>query len=157
MPAAVEGHVFTMNADGVPEWMEPEAGTGGATDPEVVRDTAAAALVAGAGIVITPNDPADTITVAANLRAAQGSVDFGSTPSDYAEVVIAATWVTSSHRVIPTVRGGTADHALADEDAAIEELRAVLVDVVDATSITVGVHAPHTTTGQYLVDVLGAA
>lgn len=39
-------------------------GGGGSTDPEVVRDTIAAALVAGsARVTVTPNDTADTITV----------------------------------------------------------------------------------------------
>lgn len=37
----------------------------GATDPEVVRDTIATALVAGTNVTITPNDGSDTITIAA--------------------------------------------------------------------------------------------
>lgn len=45
-------------------WVAIGAG-GGSTDPEVVRDTMAAALVAGANITITPNDAGDTITIAA--------------------------------------------------------------------------------------------
>lgn len=46
-----------------------EAGTvapGGTTDPEVVRDTMAAALRAGTNVTITPDDAANTITIAAN-------------------------------------------------------------------------------------------
>lgn len=52
----------------VPTW---DSGTGlyvpatGSTDPEVVRDTMATALVAGSNVTITPNDAADTITIAA--------------------------------------------------------------------------------------------
>lgn len=38
-------------------------GGGGGTDPEIVRDTMAAALVAGAGIGIAVNDAGDTITL----------------------------------------------------------------------------------------------
>jgi len=38
---------------------------GGSTDPEVVRDTIAAALVGGANVTITPNDVANTITITA--------------------------------------------------------------------------------------------
>lgn len=123
---------------------------------EDARDTIADTLAAGTGIAIAVNDPADTITVSTTVRGAQGTVDFGSV-GDYAEVTIAATWVTSSHRVIPSVRGGTADHPLADEDAAIEELHAVVVDITAGASVTVGVHAPNTTTGSYLVDIVGAA
>lgn len=38
-------------------------GTVAATDPEVVRDSIAAALVAGSDITITVNDAGDTITI----------------------------------------------------------------------------------------------
>jgi len=38
--------------------------SGGTTDPEIVRDTMAAALVAGSNITLTVNDAADTITIA---------------------------------------------------------------------------------------------
>ena len=41
-------------------------GGGGATDPEIVRDTIASALVAGTNVTITPNDVGDTITIAAS-------------------------------------------------------------------------------------------
>lgn len=132
------------------------AATGGSFTAEDARDAIGTALVASTGISIVVSDPGDTITVSTTVRGAQGTVDFGDR-SDYAEVTIAATWVTSSHRIIPTVRGGTSDHPIADEDAAIEELRAVVVGITAATSITVGVHAPNTTTGQYLVDLVGAA
>jgi hypothetical protein len=42
------------------------SGGGGATDPEIVRDTIAAALAAGAhtGITVTPNDAGDSISLA---------------------------------------------------------------------------------------------
>lgn len=110
------------------------------------------------GYALTSNGPgADpTYQAAGGIGVAQGTVDFGSV-SDYAEVTIAATWVTTGHRIVAAVRGGTADHPLADEDAALEELRPVVTAITASTSITVGVHAPNTTTGQYLVDVLGAA
>lgn len=41
-------------------------GGGGGTDAEVVRDTIAAALVSGSNVTITPNDGANTITIAAS-------------------------------------------------------------------------------------------
>lgn len=44
-------------------------GGGGATDPETVRDTIAAALVAGANVTITPNDGGDTITITSTTNA----------------------------------------------------------------------------------------
>lgn len=45
-------------------------GGGGATDPEIVRDTIGSALVAGTNIAITVNDPANTITIAVTGLAA---------------------------------------------------------------------------------------
>jgi hypothetical protein len=47
-------------------------------DAEGVRDTMAAALVAGSNVTITPNDGADTITIAASftdLAVAAGSAN----------------------------------------------------------------------------------
>lgn len=49
------------NADGT-----AVSGGGGTTDPEVVRDTIAAALVAGTGVTITPDDAANNITISAS-------------------------------------------------------------------------------------------
>jgi hypothetical protein len=40
-------------------------GTGGTTDPEIVRDVIGAALIAGGGVQITLNDAADLITIGA--------------------------------------------------------------------------------------------
>jgi hypothetical protein len=44
----------------------------GTTDPEVVRDTMAAVLVAGSNITITPNDAGDTITITASTGGTGG-------------------------------------------------------------------------------------
>jgi hypothetical protein len=154
--ALVAGTNITITVNDAANTITIDAsGGGGGITAEDARDTIGTALTAGTGIAIVVNDPADTITVSTTVRGAQGTVDFGSV-NDYAEVTIAATWVTASHRIIPSVRGGTADHPLADEDAALEELHPVVVAITAATSITVGVHAPYTTTGQYLVDVMGA-
>lgn len=57
------GKVLSTDGAGTLSWI---AAGGGSTDPEVVRDTIAAALVAdtvNTGIIITPNDVADTITI----------------------------------------------------------------------------------------------
>lgn len=48
----------------IPGPQGPSGGGGGATDPETVRDIIAAALVPGANVSITVNDPGDTITIA---------------------------------------------------------------------------------------------
>jgi len=76
---SVSGHQIPTlyGPDSVSElWAEPAGGTerylmssrsgaaGGGLDAEGVRDTMAAALVAGSNVTITPNDAADTITIA---------------------------------------------------------------------------------------------
>jgi hypothetical protein len=84
---------------------------------------------------------------------ASGQVDFG-TGSDYAEVTIAASWVIAGQYAFSVnVRGGSAEHPIADEDAAVEELKAVVVSD-DNAQVKVGVFAPNLTTGRYVVTVV---
>jgi hypothetical protein len=103
------------------------------------------------GLVYPPfegNEPPST--------AASGIVDFGA-GSDFARVTIAASWISAdSFAFAVTVRGGTADHPLADEDAAIEGLTATVLTNADE-QVTVGVSAPHGTWGQYVVTVIAMA
>ena len=59
-------HVLKVG-DGLTQWSSLPAlggGGGGGLTAEDVRDTIAAALVAGANVTITPDDPLDTITIA---------------------------------------------------------------------------------------------
>lgn len=53
-----------LAADEVQAALDEIAAGGGYTD-EQVRDVISAALVAGSGVTITPDDPGDTITIAA--------------------------------------------------------------------------------------------
>ena len=57
-----------------------DAALAAAAAPELIRDTMAAALVAGANVTITPNDGADTITIAAS-GGGGGVTDFQSYPT----------------------------------------------------------------------------
>lgn len=85
--------------------------------------------------------------------AVSGQVDFGSgVESDYATVALAVNWPATTV-VMAAVRGGTADHPLADEDALLEQLTAVVV-AQSGTSVTVGVHAPNGTWGKYVVTII---
>lgn len=155
-PAAAGGAADQLDADGVV--LDVNAIADGRflqrSGTTVVGTALAAVATSGSA-----SDLAVGTIPAARLpaSASQATIDFGSTPNDYAEVTISATWATTSHKIAPTVRGGTTDHPLADEDAAIEQLHATIVAIVANTSVTVGVHAPNTTTGQYIVDILGAA
>jgi parallel beta-helix repeat protein len=64
-----------------PGFYIPAAGSGGGTtDPEIVRDTVASALVAGANTTITVNDAGDTITIAATGGTTGGG--FAEDPTD---------------------------------------------------------------------------
>lgn len=59
--APVSGQVLAWNGS----VYAPVTPVSGSTDPEVVRDTIAAALVAGPNVTVTPDDAADTIIIAA--------------------------------------------------------------------------------------------
>jgi hypothetical protein len=61
---STDGDVLTY--DSTAGTWSGEAPGAGSTDPEVVRDTIAAALVAGSNITITVNDAGDTITIASS-------------------------------------------------------------------------------------------
>lgn len=56
--------LFRKQLDAALDYVEGIAGSG--TDPEIVRDTMATALVAGTNITITVSDPGDTITIDAS-------------------------------------------------------------------------------------------
>lgn len=84
------------------------------TDPEVVRDTMATALVAGSNVTITPNDGANTITIAAT--------DTNTTDPEVVRDTIAAALVAGSGVTITPNDGAdtitiTATGSYSDENA----------------------------------------
>jgi len=110
---ATTGQVPALQADGTLAFTTVAGGT---TDPEVVRDTIAAALVAGANVTITPNDAADTITIAATtdpevVRDTIGTAlvagsNVTITPNDAGDTItIAATASSSSSGNERTMQG----------------------------------------------------
>jgi hypothetical protein len=74
-----------------------DAALAAAAAPELIRDTMAAALVAGSNVTITPNDGADTITIAASGGGSGGGiVTADDTPAAPAEGESATYFVTSA-------------------------------------------------------------
>lgn len=61
----VYGRAEGVAGNGFPLYRADAFAGGGGTDQEIVRDTIAAALIAGSGVTITPNDAGDSITIAA--------------------------------------------------------------------------------------------
>jgi hypothetical protein len=140
-----------------------------------LRDSAALSVIGRAAS--TSGDPGDIVASANGMylgrssnalafkalevddlpaTAASGIVDFGA-GSDFARVTISASWISAdSFAFAVTVRGGTADHPLADEDAAIEGLTATVLSNANE-QVTVGVSAPNGTWGQYVVTVIAMA
>ena len=83
-------------------------------------------------------------------------VDFGTAASDMAvTTVTGALWARSRGPRPMAVVVGRED-ADDDEDALIEGITAVITNIVDGVSFDVVAHAPHSTGGVYLVQVIGA-
>lgn len=79
---------------GTPGTWEPinlGGGTGGTTDPEIVRDTIAAALRQGPGISIVHDDAADTITISATGGGGGGDITVLATRSDISALPVPAS------------------------------------------------------------------
>lgn len=91
--------------------LQTVSGVGGSTDPEVVRDTIAAALVGGANITITPNDASNTITISAS----GGTTDQEVVRDTIASALVAGSNVTITPNdagdtiTISATGGGTTD------------------------------------------------
>lgn len=95
----------------------PVASGGGSTDPEIVRDTIASALVAGTGVTITVDDPGNTITIDATgsgggATGGTATLDFGGIPGtgQVSAVVTGQAGIVSGSRVRAWIQGSTADH-----------------------------------------------
>lgn len=67
-------------------WESIEAAAAAAYTDEQARDAIGTALTAGAGITITPSDPADTITIAATGSVVGTHTHIGADVTDFAEV-----------------------------------------------------------------------
>ncbi|MFZ1250001.1 MAG: hypothetical protein WAR37_00925 [Candidatus Microsaccharimonas sp.] len=110
--------------------------------PELIRDTIAAALVAGPNITITPNDSADTITIASTAS--------GSTNGYAVNVPSGSTSPAITHNL------GTRDVHVTVYDISSDPWVRVTVDVLiptDGNTITLGfLTAP--TVNQYRVVVV---
>lgn len=143
--------------------LEPPAGGGsGSTDPEVVRDTIAAALVAGSGIAITPNDGADTITIAATgggstdpevvrdtiASALVAGANVTITPNDPGDTITIATTgrFSASFSVAGDVATGAGSHRwYAEEALTIVSVRASVGTAPTGAALIVDVNKNGTT------------
>jgi hypothetical protein len=83
-------------------------------------------------------------------------VDFGTTgTSDMASTTVTAEWVkTRGPRPTALITGR--EDQLDNEDALVEEMLAIVCNIVDGVSFDVVCHAPNGTAGVYLVQVTGA-
>lgn len=108
--------LFRKQLDAALDYVESLSG-GGSTDPEIVRDTMATALVAGTNITITVDDPGDTITIAASgsgggATGGTATLDFGAAPgaSTASIAVTGQAGLLSGSNIRAWVQGSTADH-----------------------------------------------
>lgn len=83
--------------------------------------------------------------------------DVGGTGSDMAlTTVTGQPWVSStSSKFIPQVCGRPDVSGVDDEDALLDQVRAVVTNIVNGVGFDVVAHAPEGTNGQFLVHVIG--
>jgi len=79
-------------------------------------------------------------------NSARATVDFGVDQTDASVVVTGQAWVSSGMRFFAQVVG---------EDALINQVGAIVTDVVDGVGYTVRAHAPNGHSGNISVDVMG--
>lgn len=134
-PSDGDGLVYNST---IKRWVPSAAGSGGGgTDPEVVRDTMAAALVAGTGVSITPNDAADTITIAATGTGGTVS-DATTTTKGIVELATTAETTAGTDTVRAVTPAGV--KAVADTKAAASHTHtsASVTDLTEAVQDIVG-------------------
>lgn len=129
-----EGTVLTAHGPGtLPSW--EAAGGIGSTDPEIVRDTIAAALVAGTATDVAINDPGNTITLNVVMGTASGTACAGN------DVRLSDARTPTGHAASHEIGGGDEisvaglSGLLADAQAPLAHAHAA----EDLTSGTVGV------------------
>ena len=81
-------------------------------------------------------------------------VDFGATVATGAITTgVGQGWITTTSRLFAQASGATADHTA--EDALIEQIEAVVENVVPGTGFDLRAHSPLGSTGQYAFLVIG--
>lgn len=147
---ATNGQVPTWN-NSTGEW-EPATPTAGYSD-EQARDAIGAALVAGSGITITVNDPADTITVAATgggssltVQDENSNVSTSVTQIDFQGAGVTAT--SGSGEVVVTIPGASSGYT--------PTVRASAIGTHPNGTNTVSVTIPSSTVGGDLLILWSA-
>jgi hypothetical protein len=98
---------------------------------------------------------ADFGTAFNKLQAAVSFTSAGGRQDTTASMGVAAPWVKATTVLVATVVGGTADHPGTDEDPAIENVIASIINIVPGSGFTVVAYALEGSEGQYLVNVIG--
>lgn len=134
----------------------PVASGGGSTDPEIVRDTIATALVAGSGVTITVDDPGNTITIAtsggAGVTGGTATLDFGAAPGTNTASVVVSEGVTASSRIRAWIQGSTADHNEYEHSRIFpNRIGLGTGDIVSETSFTIHAETELRLTGEVAV------
>lgn len=149
------GKLFDRQLDRALDYLESLGGGGGSTDPEIVRDTIASALVAGSGVTITVDDPGNTITIAAGAaNGGTATLGFGAAPgsSTASATVTGQTGILSGSRIRAWVQGSTADFNEYEHSRLLPMVVALGVsDVVAGTGFTIQAATEHRLTGDVAV------
>lgn len=157
-PITAKGELlFRKQLEAALDYIEGLSGSG-STDPEIVRDTMATALVAGPNVTITVDDPGDTITIeASSSGGATGGtaiLNFGAAPgSSTASVAVTGqTGILTTSRVRAWIQGSTADFNEYEHSRVLPLLVGLgISDLVAGTGFTIQAATQERLTGQ--IDV----
>jgi hypothetical protein len=121
------------------------------TTSRTVIDTVTS--TAGTAVGDSSNDAVAELFAA---RALTCTVDFGSSDSDMAVTSITGVpWIVNGGAFVCNVVGRPDVSGADDEDALLDQVRAVVTNIVDGVSCDVVAHAPDGTGGVYLVHIVG--
>lgn len=73
--------------------------------------------------------------------------------NDTTSTIVTVPWVYPGMILVATITGPTSDHDL--EDSALEKINLSVGNIIDKVSFEVFAHAPNSSWGQYLINIIG--
>lgn len=150
LPIGAADQILTVDPDSlVPAWADSSGSVGPAGPTGATGATGAAGATGATGATGStgPAGPTNVVEV---------SIDFGAAvDTEATATVVGQAWVTAASKILVRPAGAsTADHAA--EDALLEEIEAIAMNLVAGVGFDVLAHSPDGSTGVYKFWAVGA-